>query len=129
MQDWADEGIIRVVFVTSPGKFISTIEGEQCMFCSEHLNECHCSISFMLWLFTQHLRTDALMNATGIRRTSRAVFVTMEGMDESEAMIYLYAHNALFRATVLRQLENATALNGSLALRFRTVTDARVRML
>lgn len=28
MQDWADEGIIRVVFVSSPGKFISTIGGE-----------------------------------------------------------------------------------------------------
>ena len=68
------------------------------------------------------------MDVAGIRRTSRAEFVTMEGMDPSEAMIYLYAHNALFRATALRQLENATALDGSLALRFRTVSDARVRM-
>ena len=57
VQDWADEGIIQVVFVTSPGKFISTIEGEQCMFYREHLNGCHCLISFMLWLVTQDLGT------------------------------------------------------------------------
>ena len=44
VQDWADEGIIRVVFVTSPGNFISTIEGEQCMFYREYLNGCHCLI-------------------------------------------------------------------------------------
>jgi hypothetical protein len=28
-QGWADKGIIRVVFVTSPGKFLATIQGER----------------------------------------------------------------------------------------------------
>ena len=81
VQDWADEGIIRVVFVTSPGKFISTIEGEHGIFCIEHLNDCHCSISFMLWLVTQDLGTDALMWQVSVEPPVQCLSLWMEWMN------------------------------------------------
>jgi hypothetical protein len=49
LQDWADEGIIRVVFVTSPGKFISTIEGELSVFYKNGAEMSALFFVFMLW--------------------------------------------------------------------------------
>lgn len=89
-QEWADEGIIRVVFVTSPGKFIATIQGERPSDVAGLMWSACASYAFCHNRLVSCGLNNA-PNATDIRRTSRAEFITMKGMDESEAMKYLCA--------------------------------------
>lgn len=91
VQGWADDGVIRVVFVCSPD-FLTTVEGERerpsevtgveeraCSYISSACSSC----------LGQQLSTPCgpPIDATGVLgETAPEQIITMKGMDESEAM-------------------------------------------
>lgn len=89
-QTWADEGICRVVFVTSAGSFLDTVAGEQTRspHCYRHrVTSHHCALNPCV------IHTVWVPLAVADRGFTRAEFVHIRGMTKEEAVDFLCARS------------------------------------